>query len=82
MRILVVDDESLNRFLLVHMLEEEGFDDVYEARSGHEAILLANKINPDLVLLDVVMPDIDGFEVATKLKSMNDDVYLPIIFIT
>ena len=82
MRILVVDDESLNRFLLVHMLEEEGFDDVYEARSGHEAILLADKINPDIVLLDVVMPGIDGFEVATKLKSMNDDVYLPIIFIT
>lgn len=82
MRILVVDDESLNRFLLVHMLEEEGFHDVYEARSGHEAILLADKIKPDIVLLDVLMPGIDGFEVATKLKSKSDDVYLPIIFIT
>ena len=82
MRILVVDDESLNRFLLVHMLEEEGFHDVYEARGGHEAILLAEKIKPDLVLLDVIMPDIDGFKVATELKTANDDVYLPIIFIT
>ena len=82
MRVLVVDDESINRFLLVHMLEEEGYLDIYEARTGHEAIILAEKIKFDLVLLDVVMPGMDGFEVAQRLKSANDDNYLPIIFIT
>ncbi|MDM7859963.1 fused response regulator/phosphatase [Alteromonas sp. ASW11-36] len=82
MRVLVVDDESINRFLLVHMLEEQGYLDIYEARSGHEALLLAEKIKPDLILLDVVMPGMDGLEVATRLKSTNDVVYLPIIFIT
>ena len=82
MRILIVDDESLNRFLLVHMLEEAGYTDCYEAESGHEAIQLAKKIKPDLVLLDIVMPDMDGFDVAPKLKKIAGDIYLPIIFIT
>ena len=82
MRILIVDDESLNRFLLVHMLEEAGYTDCYEAESGHEAIQLAKKIKPDLVLLDIVMPDLDGFDVAPKLKKIAGDIYLPIIFIT
>ena len=82
MRILIVDDESLNRFLLSHMLEEAGYTDCYEAESGREALQLAEKIKPDLVLLDIVMPDMDGFEVAPKLKQIAGDIYLPIIFIT
>ncbi|WP_100641961.1 ATP-binding SpoIIE family protein phosphatase [Alteromonas facilis] len=82
MRVLIVDDESINRFLLVHMLEEQGFLEIYEARSGHEALVLYEKVHPDLILLDVVMPDMDGFEVARRVKTGKDDVYLPIIFIT
>lgn len=82
MRILIVDDESLNRFLLSHMLEEAGYTDCYEAESGHEALKLAERIKPDLVLLDVVMDDMDGYEVAPKLKQLAGDIYLPIIFIT
>ena len=82
MRILIVDDESLNRFLLSHMLEEAGYTDCYEAESGREALQLAEKIKPDLVLLDIVMPDMDGFEVAPKLKQIAGDIYLPVIFIT
>lgn len=82
MRILVVDDESINRFLLIHMLEEAGYTDCFEAESGREAIHLADKISPDLVLLDLVMPDMDGFTVAPILKKMAGDIYLPIIFIT
>ncbi len=82
MRILVVDDESLNRFLLVHMLEEAGYTDCFEAESGREALQLAEKIKPDLILLDIIMPDMDGYEVAPKLKKMAGDIYLPIIFIT
>lgn len=82
MRILIVDDDSLNRFLLSHMLEEAGFHDCYEAESGREAIQLAEKVSPDLVLLDVMMPDMDGYEVAPILKRMAGDIYLPIIFIT
>jgi DNA-binding response OmpR family regulator len=82
MRILVVDDDTLNRFLLVHMLEQQGYMDTFEAEDGVVAIELAKRINPDLVLLDVVMPEMDGYEVATRLKKLAGDIYLPIIFIT
>jgi DNA-binding response OmpR family regulator len=82
MRILIVDDDSLNRFLLSHMLEEAGYDECFEAESGHEAIQLANRIQPDLVLLDVMMPDMDGYTVAPILKQIAGNIYLPIIFIT
>ena len=80
-RILVVDDDSLNRFLLMHMLEEQGYSDCYEASSGHEALELAERVKPDLILLDIVMPGMDGFEVAERLKK-DAESYLPIIFIT
>tara|TARA_R110000868_G_scaffold73009_1_gene212032 strand:+ start:2633 stop:4279 length:1647 start_codon:yes stop_codon:yes gene_type:complete len=82
MRILVVDDDTLNRFLLVHMLEQQGYLDTFEAEDGAVAIELAKRIKPDLVLLDVVMPEMDGYEVATRLKKLAGDIYLPIIFIT
>ncbi|MEP4892014.1 MAG: SpoIIE family protein phosphatase [Aliiglaciecola sp.] len=82
MRILIVDDESLNRFMLLHMLEEAGYADCFEAENGREALQLAQRIRPDIVLLDVVMPDMDGYEVAPLLKKMAGDIYLPVIFIT
>ena len=82
MRILVVDDDALNRFLLLNLLEQQGYVDCYEAENGLEAYTLASRIKPDLVLLDVMMPVMDGYEVAPKLKSLAGDVYLPIIFIS
>lgn len=82
MRILVVDDDALNRFLLVHMLEQQGYVDTFEAKDGTSAIELFEHINPDLILLDVVMPGTDGYEVAVQLKKLAGDIYLPIIFIT
>ncbi|MFA3790541.1 SpoIIE family protein phosphatase [Aliiglaciecola sp. SL4] len=82
MRILIVDDEPLNRFMLLHMLEEAGYADCFEAETGREALQLAQRIRPDIVLLDVVMPDMDGYEVAPLLKKMAGDIYLPVIFIT
>lgn len=82
MRILVVDDEYFNRFLLLNMLQEEGYTEVFEAESGEQALEVAAEIKPDIVLLDIIMPDLSGFEVAPKLKQMAGDVYLPIIFIT
>ena len=82
MRILVVDDDEVIRYLLVYMLEQQGYMDIFEAEDGTVAIELAKRIKPDLVLLDVVMPEMDGYEVATKLKKLAGDIYLPIIFIT
>ena len=82
MRILVVDDDTLNRFLLLHLLEQQGYVDCYEAENGFEALSLASRVKPDLILLDTVMPLMDGFELAPKLKQMAGDIYLPVIFIS
>lgn len=82
MRILVVDDESLNRFLLTHMLAENGFKDCHEAETGEQALEMAEELVPDIVLLDVVMPGMSGHDVAPKLKKLQRDTYLPVIFIT
>ncbi|MCU7555206.1 fused response regulator/phosphatase [Alteromonas sp. ASW11-19] len=82
MRILVVDDESINRTLLVNMLEQEGYRDCMSAESGEQALRLAKENPPDLVLLDVMMPGLNGYEVAPKLKMMAEGGYLPVIFIT
>jgi len=82
MRILVVDDDAINRFLLINMLEQQGYLDTFEAEDGLVAVELAQRLKPDLVLLDVVMPKMDGHQVATILKKLTGDIYLPIIFIT
>lgn len=81
MKVLVVDDQELNRNLLQHMLKHEGFD-VVLANDGLQAIEKCKEESPDLVLLDVVMPNLDGYETAPKLKELSGEVYLPIIFIT
>jgi DNA-binding response OmpR family regulator len=67
-RILIVDDELRNRELLEVMLQPEGY--VLEtAVSGEEALAMVARQPPDLVLLDVMMPGMDGYQVATKIKS-------------
>ncbi len=81
MKVLVVDDQELNRNLLQHMLKHEGFE-VVLANDGYQAIEKCKEESPDLVLLDVVMPNLDGYETAPKLKELSGEVYLPIIFIT
>lgn len=82
MRILVVDGDSLDRFLLINILEQNGYADCYEAQSGHEAISLSQRVNPDLILLGTAMRDLNGYDIAPILKQMAGDLYLPIIFIT
>ena len=79
---IVVDDEPLNRFLIIHMLEQEGYDSISEACDGEAALMVAEQVSPDIVLLDIVMPGMSGYEVAPKLKALAGDLYLPVIFIT
>lgn len=80
-KILVVDDQPDNVFLLEDRLNKEGFN-VIKAYDGISAIDKVKKENPDLILLDVMMPKMDGFEVC-KLLSSNDKTRLtPIIMVT
>ena len=66
--ILVVDDNPDELFATSRILEKQGFK-VEAAKDGHEALELAMRINPDLILLDVVMPSLDGYEVCRQLKD-------------
>ncbi|SFC85581.1 fused response regulator/phosphatase [Pseudoalteromonas denitrificans] len=81
MRILVVDDQELNCTLLKFMLEQESHQ-VFCVSNGKQAVEQLITIDPDIVLLDVLMPIMDGFEAAPLIKKQVHDVYLPIIFIT
>lgn len=81
MRILVVDDQALNRSMLRFMLEHDGYE-VLEAEDGQIALDNFEEYSPDLVLLDVIMPNLDGYKTAPLLKQKAGGLHLPIIFIT
>lgn len=80
-RILVVDDEERNRRLLVVMLEAEGYAPT-EAADGAQALELARHRPPDIVLLDIMMPGMDGYEVARALKAGAATKAIPIVMVT
>jgi signal transduction histidine kinase len=80
-KILLVDDDRLNRRILSAILQPEGFE-VIEAESGEQALERYAATPPDLVLLDVVLPGINGFEACRKLRSTYGDSAAPVIFIT
>jgi DNA-binding NarL/FixJ family response regulator len=71
MSVLIVDDNPGFRASARRLLETQGFHVVGEARDGHDAIASAQLLEPDLVLLDVALPDLDGFEVAARLAALG-----------
>jgi class 3 adenylate cyclase len=80
-RILIVDDNETNRCLLTTRLGAEGYQTV-EAEDGEKALAIVHEIAPDVVLLDVMMPKIDGFEVCRRLKGDTTFGFVPIIMVT
>lgn len=80
-KILVVDDQPINVQLLKRKLEREGMQ-VATAFSGREALDLVAADKPDLILLDVMMPDMDGIEVCQRLQADEETKIIPVIFIT
>jgi two-component system OmpR family response regulator len=78
-RLLVVDDEPTIRELLSTSLRFAGFE-VHTAADGQEALRLAEAARPDLVVLDVMLPDLDGFAVTRRLRERGRDV--PVLFLT
>ena len=79
--ILVVDDQPINVQLLKRKLEREGIR-VTAAYNGLEALELTKKVMPDLILLDVMMPDMDGIEVCQRLQADETTRSIPVIFVT
>ncbi len=80
-KILVVDDERHILKAIKFYLEDEDYD-VMVAESGQEALEIAESSNPDLVILDVMMPSMDGFEVCRELRARRKTHLIPIIFLT
>lgn len=81
-KILVVDDISTNRVILKQTLIVLGEYNVFEAVNGREAIEQYDKEKPDLILMDIMMPDMNGLQAATAIKEKMGEDYTPIIFIT
>jgi C4-dicarboxylate-specific signal transduction histidine kinase len=80
-RILVVDDEEVNRTIIATMLEAEGHEAI-QAVSGKKALEIVGGGDIDLVLLDIVMPGLNGFETCIRMRNEMNLINLPIVFIT
>lgn len=80
-KILVVDDQETVRFLATAVLRQVGYD-VEEASGGSEAMASIERSPPDLVLLDVVMPDMDGYDVCEMIRARSGTRHLPILIMT
>jgi CheY-like chemotaxis protein len=80
-RILVVDDLSDNLFLLQTILEAEGYE-VDTADNGNLALAKVEDSPPDLILMDVMMPDMNGYEVTQQIRQNSSIPFIPILLVT
>jgi len=80
-RVLIVDDETHNRSLLEIMLSSEGYE-LFTAASGEEALAVVEEHHPDLILLDIMMPELNGFQITTMLTANPETQHIPIIILS
>jgi CheY-like chemotaxis protein len=81
-RILIVDDEPQMRRLNESSLRRGGFDSFYFGENGREAVEMASEVNPDLIIIDHSMPEMDGLCALQHLKSKADTANIPVIMIS
>ncbi|MFN8401448.1 MAG: response regulator [Anaerolineales bacterium] len=79
--ILIVDDDAAGREVLVSILEPDGYELIL-AENGFQALDLASAIHPDIILLDIMMPGMDGFEVCRRIRSEKEIAEVPILFLS
>jgi phosphoserine phosphatase RsbU/P len=79
--ILIIDDNDINRQVLTGILRREGYE-LLQASDGEHALVLAHSARPDLALLDIMMPGMDGYEVCRRLKADPETVDMPVIFLS
>ena len=71
--ILIVDDASFVRTMIKNILTKNGFDVIDEAENGAEAIEKYKKLQPELIIMDIIMPEIDGIQAVKEIKKLNPD---------
>jgi len=81
LRVLIVDDERKNRQLIEVMLGEEGYE-LSTASCGEDALTMIAAQAPDLILLDVMMPGMDGYQVAARIKGEAATAHIPVVILT
>lgn len=77
-RVVVAEDESLIRMDIIETLRDQGFDVVGEAGDGNMAVELAHELKPDLIVMDIKMPDLDGLSAAEKISELK----IPVVLLT
>jgi len=80
-KILIIEDNIQNMYMLSYLLEKNNFE-VIQAFSGGDGIATAQKIKPDIILLDIQLPEMDGYTVASKLREFEELKTTPIIAVT
>lgn len=80
-KILIIEDDNFLREIIVRKLAKEGFE-IVEAVDGEEGINKAKKENPDLIVLDLILPTLDGFEVLAKLKEDSETSSVPVMILS
>lgn len=80
-KILLVEDNATNRYLETFLLESSGFT-VIHAANGFEALSRAREEQPDLILMDIQMPEMDGYEAARTLRDTPEVAHIPIVAVT
>jgi len=80
-KILVVEDNQINMYLSCRIIKSSGYE-VIEARTGEEGVALALKERPDLIIMDIQLPEIDGYEATKRIRKSEADGEIPIIALT
>lgn len=79
--ILVADDDLPNRYILQAILDKQGFN-VLQADDGWQAVEVFKRERPDLILMDIKMPNMDGYEATRRIKAISGELFVPVIFLT
>ena len=80
-RILIVEDNEKNMYLISFLLKDKGYE-ILEAWTGEEGVELAIKERPDLIIMDIQLPDIDGLEATKRIRESKVDGEIPIVALT
>ncbi len=80
-KILLVEDNEMNRDMLSRRLQRKGYS-IVMAHDGEQGLMLASSEHPDLILMDISLPKMDGWEVTRRLKSNTETKHIPVIALT
>jgi two-component system, cell cycle response regulator DivK len=80
-KVLIIEDNEQNMYMLSYLLESNNYE-VHQSFNGAHGIVLANEIQPDIILLDIQLPEMDGYDVARNLRKKDVFKEIPIIAVT